>query len=130
MGSKETAEIIRRGYDAFNNGDMETLEGLFAEDAVWEAVGLGPLSGEKRGRAAILEFFRELGSRSDGTAKTTLLDIIADENRAVALQHNHAERNGRSLSEDTATVYTLSDGKVTKARDYSRDTARGDQFWS
>jgi hypothetical protein len=43
----ENAELVRRGYEAFNAGDLAALGELFAEDAVWYAAGSGVLSGKK-----------------------------------------------------------------------------------
>ncbi|MDQ0850421.1 ketosteroid isomerase-like protein [Arthrobacter sp. B3I9] len=74
MGAGENVELVRRGYEAFNAGDMDTLRELFAEDAVWFAPGNGTLSGRKEGRERILAYFRELGTRSEGQLKVTLQD--------------------------------------------------------
>ena len=32
----ENTDTLKRGYDAFNSGDIETLSGVFAEDVRWE----------------------------------------------------------------------------------------------
>jgi ketosteroid isomerase-like protein len=32
-------DLIRRGYDAFSRGDMDTLRALFHPDIVWHAPG-------------------------------------------------------------------------------------------
>ncbi|UUL77911.1 nuclear transport factor 2 family protein [Pseudarthrobacter sp. Fe7] len=56
---------------------MDTLRELFAEDAVWHIGGTGPLSGDKKGRDAILAYFGELYSRSNGTLKVTLDDVAS-----------------------------------------------------
>jgi ketosteroid isomerase-like protein len=34
MSAQDNLELVRRGYTAFSTGDMATLSGLFAEDAV------------------------------------------------------------------------------------------------
>ena len=56
MGADRNVELVRAGYAAFSAGDMATLNGLFAEDAVWHVPGSGVLSGPKQGRDAILAF--------------------------------------------------------------------------
>ena len=35
MGAQEDVALVRRGYEAFSAGDMDTLRDLFTEDAVW-----------------------------------------------------------------------------------------------
>jgi uncharacterized protein (TIGR02246 family) len=129
MGTEENVELVRRGYEAFNAGDMETLSELFAEDAVWLAPGNGTLSGRKEGRDAILAYFRELGTRSEGHLKVTVQDIIDGENYTVALQHNRAESSGKSLDEDGVIAFQVRHGKIIEGREFYVDTARGDAFW-
>ena len=36
-------ETVRRGYEAFNSADMETLTEIFDENASWHTPGRGPL---------------------------------------------------------------------------------------
>jgi ketosteroid isomerase-like protein len=130
MGTEENAELVRRGYEAFSAGDMETLRGLFAEDAVWHVPGNSSLSGRKEGWDAIRAYFEELGTRSGGQLKVTLQDVVAGENHTVGLQHNQAENNGRSLDTDGAVAFQIRDGKITDGREFYADTAQGDAFWA
>jgi uncharacterized protein len=130
MGTEENAELVRRGYEAFSAGDMETLRGIFGEDAVWHVPGNSPLSGRKEGRDAILAYFEELGTRSGGQLKVTLQDVVAGENHTVGLQHNQAENNGRSLDVDGAIAFRIRDGKIIEGREFYADTAQGDAFWA
>jgi len=76
MGTAENIELVRRGYEAFNTGDMATLNELFAEDAVWHVAGSGVLSGTKQGRDAILAYFGELGARTQGDFQARVQDIV------------------------------------------------------
>jgi ketosteroid isomerase-like protein len=130
MGAQEDAALVRRGYEAFSAGDMDTLGTLFTEDAVWHVGGSGGLSGVKQGREAILAYFGELFSRSNGTVKVTLDEVIGGENHTVGVQSNHAERNGTPLDQRAALVFTLSDGKVTEVHEFLEDTAKAAEFWS
>src|SRR5256885_1865986 len=51
MGADENLAIVRRGYEAFKKGDMETLTELFDEGAGWHAPGRGSLAGDHGGRS-------------------------------------------------------------------------------
>jgi ketosteroid isomerase-like protein len=130
MGSAEDAELVRRGYQAFSAGDMATLNDLFTEDAVWHVPGSGDLSGTKQGREAILACFGELMSRSAGTLKVTLQDVIGGDNHTIGLNGNHAERNGKVLDQDAVLVFQLRDGRVAEVQQFFEDTAATDEFWS
>jgi ketosteroid isomerase-like protein len=130
MGAAENAELVRRGYEAFNSGDMAALNELFAEDAVWHVTGSGPLAGTKQGRDAILAYFGELGSRSQGSFQAVVQDIVGGENHTVALQQSRGEANGKSLDVATAIAFVLRDGKVVEGREFFEDTAKWDDFWA
>jgi ketosteroid isomerase-like protein len=129
MGAAENAELVRRGYEAFNAGDVATLSELFAADAVWYAAGSGVLSGTKQGRDAILAYFGELGARSQGSFQATVKDIVGGENHTVGIHQSRAESNGKTLDLATAVVFELHDGKIIEGREFFEDTAKGDEFW-
>lgn len=52
MSAAEDAATVRRGYEAFNTADMETLTELFDESASWHTPGRGSLAGDHQGRDA------------------------------------------------------------------------------
>jgi hypothetical protein len=130
MGSQENAELVRRGYAAFSAGDMATLNELFTDDAVWHVPGSGDLSGAKQGREAIMAFFGELMSRSAGTLKVTLQDVVGGDQHTIGLNDNYAERNGRVLDQEAVLVFQVRDGRVSEVRQFFEDTTATDEFWS
>lgn len=130
MGAQEDAELVRRGYEAFNAGDVGTLSDIFAEDAVWYAAGSGVLSGKKQGRDAVLAYFGELGTRSQGSFRATVQDIVGGENHTIGLQQSHAQSNGKTMDAETAIAFVIRDGKVVEGREYFDDTAKADEFWT
>jgi ketosteroid isomerase-like protein len=130
MGIQEDAAVVRRGYEAFNSGDIETLKGLFAPDAVYRVGGSGGLAGNKQGQEEIMAYFGELFSRSGGTAKVELQDVIAGERHTVSLQTAQAQRNGKSMEQHGVLVFTLRDGKVIEVNEFQEDTAKASDFWS
>ena len=130
MGAQEDAGLVRRGYEAFGAGDMDTLRGLFADDAVWHLGGSGGLSGDKQGLDAILGYFGELFARSGGTIRVDLDDLIGGEHHTVGFQRVHAERNGAAIDQRAVLVFALKDGKVSEVYEYPEDTAKASDFWS
>jgi ketosteroid isomerase-like protein len=55
--TKANAALIRSGYEAFARGDVAGALAVFADDILWHVPGRGPLSGDDRGHAQVLEFF-------------------------------------------------------------------------
>lgn len=130
MGNAENVELVRRGYEAFNSGDMATLVEIFAEDAVWHVAGSGVLSGTKQGRDAVLAYFGELGARTQGNFRADVEDIVGGDKHTVAIQRTHGEANGKTLDMGTIITFVLRDGKVAEGREYFEDTAKADDFWT
>ena len=66
MGAAENADLIRRGYEAFNSADMETLTEIFDESASWHTPGRSSLAGDHEGREATFAYFGQLGEQTGG----------------------------------------------------------------
>jgi uncharacterized protein len=130
MGTAENVELVRRGYTAFNAGDMATLSEIFAEDAVWYVAGSGVLSGTKQGRDAVLAYFGELGARTQGHFQANVEDIVGGEKHTVAIQQTHGEANGKTLDMGTVITFVVRDGKIAEGREFFEDTAKADDFWT
>lgn len=129
MGTAENVELVRRGYEAFNAGDMAALSEMFAEDAVWHVAGSGVLSGTKQGRDAVLAYFGELGARTQGNFQAKVKDIVGGENHTVAIQQTQGTNSGKTLDVATVITFVVRDGKITEGREYFEDTAKADDFW-
>ncbi|HLY81598.1 MAG TPA: nuclear transport factor 2 family protein [Acidimicrobiales bacterium] len=130
MGAEDNARLVRRGYEAFSAGDMATLTELFPEDAVWHLPGKGGLAGDKRGRDAVFGYFGELMSRSGGTLKITLHDVIGGEQHTIGLHHDDAVRDGRVLNHNVVLVVHVTDGRLSEVWELHEDQANNDAFWS
>ena len=131
MGAAENAELVRRGYAAFNTADMATLTELFDESASWHTPGRGPLAGDHDGREATFAQFGQYGGQTAGTFQATLEDVLAtDDGRVVGVHHNTAERNGKHLDVRACVVFELKDGRVIDGREYFYDLHAWDEFWS
>jgi len=123
--------LVRRGYEAFNAGDIETLTELFDENASWHTPGRSPLAGDNEGRDAVFTQFGRYGGETGGTFKATLLHVLTgDGGRVVGLHHNTAERNGKQLDVYCCIVFELEDGRVVDGREHFFDLYAWDEFWS
>jgi len=127
----ENAEIVRRGYEAFNAADMETLTDLFDENACWHTPGRSPVAGDHKGRDAVFAQFGRYGGETGWTFKADLKHLTADDDgQVVGVHHNTAERNGRQLDTTCCIVFKIRDGRVVHGREYIYDLHSWDEFWS
>ena len=131
MGARENAPLVRRGYEAFNSADMETLSEIFDERASWHTPGRGPIAGDHRGREATFAQFGRYVGETGGTFKATLQHVLtSDDGRVVGVHHNTAERDGKHLDVDCCIVFEVEDGRITDGREHFSDLYAWDEFWT
>ncbi len=114
-------QLVRRGYDAFSRGDMQTLRDLFNPDIVWHAPGRNQLSGDHRGVDAVLGYFGRSMELTGGSFSVEVHDVVANDQHAVGLNSVHAERAGKTLDDQNTLVFHVVDGKVTEVWQFAAD---------
>ena len=57
----DNVKLIRRGFEAFNKGDLRTLTDILASDCVQHMPGNNRLSGDHKGRDNVLAMYAEMG---------------------------------------------------------------------
>lgn len=124
------AEILRRGFEAFSQGDMATVGELTAEDAVWHQGGNNVLSGDYTGKEAIFGFFAKLAEETGGSVALDIHDIVANDEHTVGLITVSATRDGRSLEERVAEIYHIKDGQFIERWAFYEDQQALDDFFS
>ena len=124
-------ELVRRGYQAFNTADLETLTLLFAPEATWSTPGASSVAGTHVGRDAVFGQFGRYGAETQGSFKAALQHLfVGSDGRVVALHHNSGERGGRTLDTDCCIVFDLVDGRVVSGTESFSDLANWDAFWA
>jgi len=125
------AEVVRRGYEAFNTADMAMLTELFDESASWHTPGRSPLAGDRVGRDAVFAQFGRYGEQTGGTFKATLQHVLTDEDgRVIGIHRNTAERDGKKLDVQCCIVFEIEDGRLIDGREHFFDLHAWDEFWS
>ena len=123
-------ELLRNGYAAFEKGDLDTLRGMFSADIVWHSPGRGPLAGDYRGIDQVFGLFGRVVELSGGTFRNDIHDVLADDEHAVALVTAHGQREGKTLEDNQAHVFHVTDGIVTEVWLQPGDLYANDEFWS
>ena len=123
-------DLLRRAFDAFAKGDMDTLRELTDQDAVWHTPGRNQISGDHRGVDAILGFFAKTMELSGGTLHIELHDVLANDDHAVAIYNTHAEHEGRSFENRNVLVNHIRNDKFAETWLLSDDQYAADEFFS
>ena len=125
--SKE--DIIRRGYKAFGEGDMETLGSLYTPDVVQRQAGNNQTSGEYKGVDNVLGLYGKLFELSGGTFAVELKSVKTEGDKVVTVHHAKGEREGKTLDGDESIEFTFSGDKISLLDLTTADQAAEDAFW-
>jgi len=115
MSEQDNKEAIKRGYEAFSSGDLDTVMSQFDDDIEWVEPGDSSVSGTFHGKAELME---HLGRLAEKGLTVKLNRLIAEGDTVVAITEVSA---GGETGED-ADVFTLRDGKTIRAEIHG-DTA-------
>ena len=127
----DNAELIRRGYEAFNAADVATLSQLFAEDVTWSTPGDSPVAGLAEGQVAVFTRFGHYGGETNGTFRADLQQVFTGaDGRVIGLHRNTGERNGKALDVQCCIVFELDGGRVVSGRETFADVDAWDRFWA
>jgi uncharacterized protein len=99
--------MLRRGYAAYDSGDMDTVQALFDDDIVWHAGGSNQLTGDYRGFQEIMGFFGKVMELSGGTFRGEVHDVLANDTHGVVLVTFHGKRDGQTMALRSAGIWHL-----------------------
>jgi uncharacterized protein len=127
MQEAQNTKVVQEAYAAFGRGDVQGILDRLTDDVIWKAVyGAAahvPTSGERRGKAAVATFFKQLAE----TVKFSRFEpkeFIATGDKVVALgSYNGTTSIGRSFESDFAMVFTLKNGKVSLFQEFCDSAA-------
>ena len=131
MADHPNATRIRQMFAAFRSADLPTLQAMIPAHALWHFPGRhGKLAGDHQGRDAIFAFLLNVQGLTDHTFELDLVDVIANDDNAVALFRGHARRNGKTLDNPTCLRMRLEHGQVVEVWEFVWDLYHVDDFWS
>lgn len=131
MADHPHALLVRKGYDAFVRGDMETLRSLMSSDATHHVPGTHPLSGDFKGQDAIIDMYGRLFAETNGTLSVELRTVLVDgRGHAVSLHRFTAEREGKHIDETASIVFRILGDKITDLDECVEDLDKANAFWS
>ncbi|MGX1915062.1 nuclear transport factor 2 family protein [Streptomyces phaeochromogenes] len=131
MAEHPHAMLVRKGYEAFTRGDMDTLRGLMSSDATHHTPGSHPLSGDFKGQDAIIEMYGRLFEETAGSMNVELQHILVDgRGHAVAVHRFSAERKGRRIDQSGCIIFRIMGDKITDLDECVENMEEGNDFWS
>ena len=127
MQEAENTKVVQDAYKAFNRGDVQGILDSLDDSIVWKGVyGAGshvPTSGERRGKAQVAEFFKQV-AQTVKFSRFEPKEFIATGDKVVTLGHYTATTSiGKRFDSDFAMVFTLRNGKVTEFQEFTDSAA-------
>lgn len=122
-------DLLRRGYEAFASGDMDTVLAIFDPDIAWHVGGSNQTSGDYHGHQEVMGFFGKLMELSGGSFHLEIHDIVANDRHGVALVTARGDRDGQKLEVREANIWHLADGKATEFWAFAEDQVALDEFF-
>ncbi len=131
MAEHPNVALIRKGIDAFNQGNPGALMALIADDAVFYVPGSSPIAGEYRGKEAIGGFFRHMGQLSGGSQRIDLKALLSGgDEHVVAVWTAYGRRQGLEYKGMAGWIFRVRDGQIVEGRNLQEDQDAIDAFWS
>ena len=129
MTEHPNAANTRRGYEAWNSGDLDFIREYFTEDAVLHLAGNNAMSGTYRGREAVMD---ALARDSQGWGPHAEMEtILASDDHVITFVRVTSERDGKTLDVVLANAVKLdADGRATESWFLPNDQREYDEFFS
>jgi ketosteroid isomerase-like protein len=129
MTEHPNVALVRKGFAAFEAGDMATLNTLFTDDIVWHGSGRSFLGGDFVGKGDVLGVFARLTQEAD-TYQQKVHAILADDEHTVALVEAHASRDGKKATMQQVFVFHIANARIKEAWVTLHDQYAAGEFWA
>lgn len=120
----ENSDALKRGYDAFNSGDVDTVREIFADDIRWEGPNTEgvPMSGVHEGKDAVLQALGQIGENFE-RFHVSPDEMVEDGGTIVVLSNLDGKtKSGNEVKLPGIEVWRMSDGKAKRVQSLN-DTA-------
>jgi ketosteroid isomerase-like protein len=108
-------EQVRRAFDAFGRGDLQTVGDSFTDNAVWHGRGSTKFGKDFKGKQATLANITDY-AQTYQDIKQDVHDILASDKHVAALVTATVTRNGKTYQDHQVFVFHVNDeGKVSEA---------------
>lgn len=125
-------ELIKSYAQNWADGDVQAATDKYADDIVLHVPGRHRLSGDYRGKQAVLDYINQLVEWTGGKVQLLeTVDVLANDRRAVDLIRARYEREGKKpLEVNRIVVYLIADNKIQELWVHDDDQYAVDEFFS
>jgi ketosteroid isomerase-like protein len=123
LGFMTPRELMTDYLAAAKRGDWDTAFGYFADDLLISIPGRSDFAGERRGKAAAVDYIQTVRERyRDGAIELELIDmLVSDERVALMVRERFRDGDGPPVEIRRANVYRVKDGRVVEVSIFEAD---------
>src|SRR3954454_6820701 len=114
----ENSDALKRGYDAFNSGDTDTVAELYTDDIRWEGPNTSglPMCGVTEGQDAVLQALGQTPEKFESYTATP--DEMVDQGETiVVLSHIEGKtKAGNEVKLPGVEIWRMTDGKAERVQ--------------
>jgi uncharacterized protein len=110
--SQENVEIVRRGFEAWNTGDMDAVRELYDPGVIWRPLDGWPEPGPYAGREAVMRQLKQMRETWDADSFELISDFIDVGDRVAVRFIWHGVGQGPESNIEGTGVYTVRKGRI------------------
>lgn len=122
-------EALRASDAAISQGNPQPMFDLFADDAIVHIGGRNKMSGDYKGKAALMEMF---GTFMQSLGENPVLEsheILANDTHGIQLNTARASRGGKSIEIQGVGIFHFNGGKISEAWFHDMDPYTADPWY-
>jgi uncharacterized protein len=127
---RRSEDVAQDFLDAYGRQDFQALGKLLTDDVLWHVGGNHPLSGDYRGRQAVLDYFAKVQNLTSQTLNLDPIEVLAGGGFGAIFLRVRAEREGKDLDVTMAEAFRAEGGQLAEFWATADDQEAVDRFWS
>jgi len=121
-------EVMTNYIAAMSRGDFESGLDYFADDIVGYVPGRSPMAGERRGRAAVEGYIRDVMAHTRGEVSVELLEMLVGERHVALMVLERLGDDEHRVEIRRVNVYRVENDKIVEIRIFEGDQYAMDEF--
>jgi ketosteroid isomerase-like protein len=112
-------DVVRQAYEAFERGDIPAVIDVLSDDVQWDVPTILPQGGSFSGKDGAGQFFQGLGEKYEELS-IDIQDFVDGGDTVAGVGVGTGKlRDGGDIEYGFTHVFNVSDGKVTRFREYA-----------
>jgi ketosteroid isomerase-like protein len=121
--------LVRKIYETFGRGDLPGVLAMCDETITFTVAGSVPFAGTYN-KQTFPNLVGQIMGISAGTFGEALVDVVANDEHAVAILDHWLDRDGKRIEYRTDHIWGIKDGRFTSWLERPGSQAEFDKLWS